>query len=175
MSVEYDDYLDKHRNNVKKGLLWLIDHFPEIGAIVDKSAFDDHDQSKDNSDEYCAYDAYFYSRNRSNRVVKDFEYAWLEHIHRNPHHWQHWVLHHDDPDKPVTVLDMPYHYIIEMICDWWSFSWASGNLYEIFDWYEKHKDHMQLGKRTRITVETMLDRIKKKLVENEEITPEEAC
>ena len=35
-----------------------------------------------------------------------------------------------------TILEMPYDYIIEMICDWWSFSWQSGNLYEIFKWYE---------------------------------------
>lgn len=98
-------------------------------------------------------------------MVKDFDYAWLHHIHMNPHHWQYWVLHHDEPDKPVTVLDMPFHYIIEMICDWWSFSWENGNLYEIFDWYEKHKENMMLSKRTRITVETFLERMKKKLDE----------
>ena len=165
MSIEYDDYLAKHRENVKKGLLWMIEHIPEINGIVVESTFDDHDQSKDSPEEYRAYDAYFYGRNRSNRVVKDFDYAWLHHIHMNPHHWQYWVLHHDDPDKPVTVLDMPFHYIIEMICDWWSFSWENGNLYEIFDWYEKHKENMMLSKRTRITVETFLERMKKKLDE----------
>ena len=165
MSVEYDDYLARHRSNVKKGLLWLIDHFPEIGAIVDQSDFDDHDRSKDNPEEYHAYDAYFYSRNRSNRVVKDFEYAWLEHIHQNRHHWQHWVLHHDEPDEPVTVLDMPYWDVVEMICDWWSFSWASGNLYKIFDWYEEHKTHMLLSKKTRTTVETILENMREKLDE----------
>nr|DAE02562.1 MAG TPA: hypothetical protein [Siphoviridae sp. ctmYS12] len=30
-------------------------------------------------------------------------------------------------------MDMPYNYIIEMICDWWAFSWNKGNLQEIFN------------------------------------------
>ena len=58
---------------------------------------------------------------------------------------------------------MPYKYIIEMICDWWSFSWNKGNLKEIFDWYDDHKNHMKLHKDTRKTVEEILNRIKEKL------------
>lgn len=86
------------------------------------------------------------------------------HIHRNPHHWQHWVLIHDD--EPAEYLDMPYEYIIEMICDWWSFSHKVGKLTEIFDWYKKHKD-MQLSDKTRKTVEDILDKIKNKIEELE--------
>ena len=58
---------------------------------------------------------------------------------------------------------MPYNYIIEMICDWWAFSWKSGNLYEIFDWYDKHKEYMILHNSTRKSVEYILNRIKEKL------------
>ena len=62
-----------------------------------------------------------------------------------------------------TVLEMPYDYIIEMICDWWSFSWQSGNLYEIFKWYEEHSKYIKLAQTTKITVEYILDNMKKKL------------
>ena len=58
---------------------------------------------------------------------------------------------------------MPYDYIIEMICDWWSFSWQSGNLYEIFKWYEEHSKYIKLAQTTKITVEYILDNMKKKL------------
>ena len=60
-------------------------------------------------------------------------------------------------------MDMPYNYIIEMICDWWAFSWSNGNLYEIFGWYEEHKNYIKLSDKTRLTVELILTDIKEKL------------
>ena len=54
-------------------------------------------------------------------------------------------------------------YIIEMICDWWAFSWKKGELYEIFSWYDKHKDYMKLSPKTRKKVEDILDIIREKL------------
>ena len=55
-----------------------------------------------------------------------------------------------------------------MICDWWAFSWNKGNLNEIFDWYEKHKNYMKLSSNTRNKVEEILSRIYHKLSEKEE-------
>ena len=53
----------------------------------------------------------------------------------------------------------------EMICDWWAFSWAKGNLHEIFKWYDEHKKYMKLHTNTRKKVEDILGRIKEKLDE----------
>ena len=58
---------------------------------------------------------------------------------------------------------MPYEYVIEMICDWWSFSHKSGKLYEILDWYETHKERMILHDNTRKIVEDILYKIKNEL------------
>ena len=167
MSVQYDLYLEQHKGNVLKGLRWIQENLPDIavGAVEWQIEFA-HDESKSHSDEYEAYDAYFYGGNRSYKVVQDFNKAWLLHIHRNPHHWQYWVLIHDDPDEDMTILDMPYNYILEMICDWWSFSWQKKNLYEVFDWYDEHKDYIKLSDKTRKTVEKILNQIKEKLTEN---------
>ncbi len=107
-------------------------------------------------DEYEAYDAYFYGGNRSHAIVEAFNRAWLLHIHRNPHHWQHWVLINDDPDEGEVLLEMPYNYIIEMICDWWAFSWEKGDLSEIFSWYDDHQAYIKLHPKTRATVEDIL-------------------
>lgn len=68
---------------------------------------------------------------------------------------------------------MPDNYIIEMICDWWSFSWDKGKLDEIFDWYEEHKGYMKLSYSTREKVEDILERIfamMMKQSKNEDIT-----
>lgn len=52
--------------------------------------------------------------------------------------------------------------------DWWAFSWARGNLYEIFNWYDEHSKNMKLAPETRTTVESILDKIKIRLVLLEE-------
>ena len=168
VSFQYDQYLARHRANVKRGFDWLSENLPGLMTNTLTAGWNTefaHDQSKNEPDEYEAYDAYFYGNNRSYEVVQRYQRAWLLHIHRNPHHWQHWILIHDDMEdgELETVLEMPYDYIIEMICDWWSFSWQSGNLYEIFKWYEEHSKYIKLAQTTKITVEYILDNMKKKL------------
>ena len=173
MSRQYDEYLKNHKENVVKAFRWFQKNLPELvdtnfiptlkDVDLEHQICFEHDESKFNQDEYSAYDKYFYGGNRSYAVVQEFNYAWLEHIHRNPHHWQHWVLISEDSDDGEIIMDMPYQYIIEMICDWWTFSWRKGNLYEIFDWYDKHKDYIKLSTLTRMEVEIILGTIKEKL------------
>lgn len=166
MSIEYDNYLTKHKNNVYRGFEWMKNNLPDI--LIGNHDYEyqlmiGHDASKTDKEEYYAYDAYFYGGNRSYQVVQEFNYAWLRHIHNNPHHWQYWVLINDDPNEGEKLLDMPHNYIIEMICDWWAFSWIKGDLYEIFNWYDAHKDYMKLSDKTSRTVEDILEKIKAKL------------
>lgn len=169
MSVMYDRYLSEHKANVANAYRWIENNLPEIiknGAVKAAAEYNvvfNHDHSKDKFDEYSAYDAYFYGGNRSYKVVNDFRKAWLLHIHRNPHHWQYWVLVDDDPKEGTIALPMDYEYIVEMICDWWSFSWKTGNLYEIFNWYEEHSKHIILHDSTRKIVVDILNKIKMKL------------
>lgn len=168
MSLEYDQYLNEHISNVQAGVMWILDHMPDLVNSVDIDKLTtniwQHDKSKTSSEEYEPYDNYFYG-NKSYEVKKAFNYAWLHHIHNNPHHWQYWVLEQDD--GPEKILEMPLEYIVEMVADWWSFSWKTGNLYEIFDWYEKHKN-MKLGVSTRVMVEKILAKIKKELDKEKE-------
>lgn len=169
MSTQYDQYLREHKEGVIKAYEWIRDNLPELvsdGTDYNWQIGFMHDDSKTKKSEYNAYDAYFYGGNRSASVVEEFNKAWLLHIHRNPHHWQHWVLINDDPELGEIIIDMPYNYIIEMICDWWSFSWRQGKLDEIFKWYDEHKDYMKLSPKTRKTVDDILEKIKVKLEEN---------
>ena len=172
MSVEYDEYIKNHKNNVAKAFTWLKKY---LFDMFDKDVWHDaefntvygHDMSKYEKDEYEAYDEYFYGGNKSYDVVDKFNRAWLLHIHRNPHHWQYWILKNDDPSKSDILIDMPDCYIIEMVCDWWSFSWNKKDLYEIFKWYDNRKHHMQLSDYTRKKVEDILSEINLHLTENE--------
>lgn len=166
MSSQYDSYLEQHKANVKKGFEWIREHIPDIL----QGDFDyewqiclNHDHSKTEPDEYEAYDAYFYGGNRSFDVVQNFNKAWLLHIHRNPHHWQHWVLINDEPNEGEIIIQMPINYIVEMICDWWAFSWSKGDLTEMFSWYEERKNYIKMHKNTRKTVEDIFAKIKEAL------------
>ena len=172
MSREYDMYIQEHKDNVSRAFQWMEEHLPQYSRIVDSNVDLNwqiclaHDESKTSEEEYKAYDNYFYGNNRSFDVMDRFDKAWLHHIHSNPHHWQHWVLLEDDPEGGSMVMktiDMPTNYIIEMICDWWSFSWKVGNLYTIFNWYDEHKATMKLSGDTRAMVEAILASIKKEL------------
>lgn len=181
---KYEEYLTAHIANVKKGYEWLKENMPEVISednYVDETAYygdlDEiiakHDHSKYNRipdrDEYyelrCEYDAYadYFYGEKTPEVCSAFDRAWLAHIHANPHHWQHWMLQNDEDG--LKLLDMPYVFIIEMLMDWWSFSWSKQNLSEIFNWYEKNKKGILLSDKTRSTLEHILDELKNKLEE----------
>ena len=171
MSKAYTEYITEHRENVKKAYDWLKSH-KIIKGNFEKQIMQ-HDASKYSDEEYDAYDDYFYTKNKldkfntyakKQRIDEAFNYAWLHHIHENPHHWQYWVLKHDD--EPEEALEMPYEYVIEMICDWWSFSFKIDKLDEIFSWYNQHKG-MVLHANTRKLVEEILENIKNELDKEE--------
>lgn len=187
MSWDYDMYLYNHVNNTQIAFDWMINNianidlmkiFPDVNFQTVSENLKKHDASKYSEKEYKAYDEYFYGE-RTTKVKNDFNLAWLHHIHCNPHHWQHWVLIQDKGNADsyysgkFVALDMPDDYILEMICDWWSFSWqkhseATGfdltaGLYEVFDWYDKHKSIIIFSSKTRTKVEKLLELIKETL------------
>lgn len=167
MSKEYDDYLKSHIDAVRNAVDWMVENnVADIrdldGGLVAKRLVDNaraHDESKFLVDEYGPYDAYFYGE----RDEGAFDVAWLHHIHHNPHHWQHWLLFEDENDGRPKPLEMPKVHALEMVADWWSFSWRSGNLREVFGWYDEHKDRIVLHPSTREYVESVLGEIDAKL------------
>lgn len=168
MSKKYNQYLQEHKANVAKAFYWLLENTPYlIVGDYERQITADHDASKSDPEEYEAYDEYFYGDNKSNEVKEQFNKAWLHHIHNNPHHWQYWILTGDDPKEGELVLDMPYNYIVEMVCDMWSFGFKENNLNEIFDYYNEHKKWMKLSDDTRGLVQYILSEIKKVLAKME--------
>lgn len=147
MINSYDTYLREHKENVIKAYEWLKVNIESVGSVVRFNP--------ERINEQIA--------NHDVESTEEFNVAWLKHIHRNSHHWQHWVLINDDEENGIVALKMPWIDILEMICDWWSFSWRSGNLYEIFDFYEAKKGYMMLHKETREELEGILRQMKEKL------------
>ena len=180
MSYEYDSYLNKHVCCVEKAWYWILDHigveglrriFPDMDDGVAALVSDRtrrHDASKRSFAEYGAYDRHFYGRNKGKEEDPEFDLAWLDHIHANDHHWQHWVLIRDEGE--LVPVDMPSYCIAEMVCDWWSFPWMShfdgeseDALYGVFGWYGEHSAKMLLSDATRAKVEALLSAIRDEL------------
>lgn len=174
MSLAYDEYLAEHIGNVNKGLHWMLDNLPltqEEKSAIEEIVSSMHDNSKYDTAEYDAYDQYFYGGNQSYAVKLAFNYAWLHHIHHNPHHWQYWVLLEDDPETgvPFKTLQIPLPYIFEMIADWWTFSWKNNNLFEIFNWYADHRHKQFIHPESRKMLENILKKIWNVLVMQETV------
>jgi len=169
MSKEYDEYLHEHIGAVKKAAGWMCENLDtvrdlgEIEMVMFRTVVRKHDESKWYGAEYGPYDEYFYGE----KDEEAFNRAWLHHIHNNRHHWQHWLLVNDDgkfgDGSKIVALEMPKVIALEMVADWWSFSWRSGNLEEVFGWYEEHKDGIILHPKTREFVEAVLGEIRERL------------
>lgn len=162
MSKQYNNYLDIHINNVKK-----------CHEIIFGEPLEEHDSSKYSNEEYKAYDAYFYGQSKLKsdaskaienvRIDKAFDYAWLHHIHNNPHHWQYWVLIQDDgTTKPI---DIPEKHIREMIADWSSFAYLNKRPEDLIEWYASHREKQRMTYRTRKQVDKYVELAYEKLKE----------
>lgn len=59
MSQKYDEYLEKHRQAVKKAYQWIAAYIPELTDVEATRNIEFHDMSKNTPDEYTPYDNYF--------------------------------------------------------------------------------------------------------------------
>lgn len=134
-----------------------------------------HDWSKFLPSEWLPYAQFFYGykptaaeRDRARRVLgydpdpsdaevrEAFDRAWLKHQHRNPHHWQHWVLRNDN--GTTVALEMPRRYLLEMLADWDGAGRAiTGKSGGTSLWYAKNRDKMVMHPATRALVDRMLN------------------
>ena len=159
---EYDTYLHNHINGVIDSYNQFIR--PNLDDLDLISICDEimpkHDMSKWDKDEYDAYAHYFYIDEENMKNQLAFDYAWLIHQHKNPHHHQHWVLIRDEGEK--EPLDMPEHYVIEMLCDWSSFSKKDPSS-TAFKWWNDNQDNMVLSEKTKKLIELYIQYLKEPL------------
>lgn len=166
---QYRDYINTHIKNVRiayseyKGVFMKI--FPKVyshSMLYSQldSNISHHDKSKLDYNEFSPYSKKFYpikgTNPESKEVNKEFDVAWLHHIHNNPHHPNHWVL---IDDGTYTILDMPDIYIIEMICDWISMSMYYKN--SVIDyWNSDSAKKLPMSEYTKSKVQEFMDYIK---------------
>jgi hypothetical protein len=146
------EYINAHRERVKKFADWLKDNCPEVFKDIDIDVFDDlireHDESKFSEEEFEPYAQKWFGNGEK---TLEYEEAWKHHWMNNEHHPEYWL-----------GEDMPYIYILEMICDWGSFSIDKGDLKELSDfYYTKAKDDPEkmLSENTKEIIEELIDQV----------------
>ena len=154
---EYKQYIIDHKKRVKQFAEWMKENlqevFTDIDYNVDIDDFDEliaeHDQSKFSEEEFEPYAQRWFG---DKQKTLEYEEAWKHHWMNNEHHPEYWI-----------GKDMPYIYILEMLCDWGSFGIAKGDITELVDfYYSKAKDDKEknLSDNTKKIIEEILSKVK---------------
>ena len=130
------NHLKIHIENVNKAYNILSPHFKDLGLNSDEISMLDkniqiHDQSKYTPEESLPYANHFHGNIKDKNNDIAFKEAVKLHKSRNPHHPEYW--------EKDGKIDMPKVYVVEMICDWWSFGLSQNQPDEIFAWFDAHK------------------------------------
>lgn len=162
---EYRKYIDEHISNVRKAfenyfMPLLSDEGleDELKEAINRASLKIpyHDLSKYESIEFDGYRAHFYPTESEKgdlsfetQSKKLYDVAWEHHHRNNPHHPIHWV-------ENGIKRDMPYEYIIEMLCDWIAMSMKFGQ--STRNWYEKEAEDEKkcFTRKTKKIVEYLL-------------------
>lgn len=153
---KYKQYVLAHKERVKKFSIWLQRNLPEIFNDIDINVFNElineHDDSKFSEAEFEPYANFWYNDSDHYDYDPEYEAAWEHHWMNNEHHPEYWL-----------GQDMPYIYILEMLCDWGSFGIANGNILELVDYYHseaRDDDEKNLSANTKKIIEEILEQIK---------------
>ena len=158
---KYRTQVEEHKERVKQVADWLTKNLPELFEDCDLDAFYDvikeHDESKFSEEEFEAYAQRWCG---DGKKTPAFDEAWKHHYMNNEHHPEFWL-----------GEDMPLIYILEMLCDWGSFSIENKNLRELSKfYYDKARDDADkmLSDATKEIIEDILDKINSVLDKEED-------
>lgn len=129
-----------------------------------------HDWSKFTPAEWGPYVRRFYGGGGND---EEFRAAWLHHIWKNPHHWEHWCSWAQtqieraegtslkdletflgyEPTGGVWASPIPKTYIREMLADWAGAGRAITGKWDVRTWFDENEDKMILHPDTRQILE----------------------
>lgn len=147
---KFIDSLGEHIQYVQEAGEMIGVH-PELLAV--------HDNSKWSDAEFSRYAKHFHGGGDPD----GFAYAWLHHIHNNPHHWQHWIYPDGFTPKGSEVengvLQMPFYYAREMIADWMGASMAYTDSWDMAEWLLNNIPKIRVHSRTADFLRAELDNL----------------
>jgi hypothetical protein len=121
-----------------------------------------HDWSKFLPREWFPYADYFYNPDGSPKTRRSktgyyrpdetghsaFDFAIMQHVTRNKHHWQAWILPADNGELTEKVFPIPDRYRREMLADWIGAGRAQGAAH-VSIWWKANGHKLKLHPETR--------------------------
>jgi hypothetical protein len=138
----YEESLKQHLDYVKEA--------SEKYNLLHPDVVDAHDVSKWRGHEFP-----YYANNFCGPAddPQGFAKARLQHIHYNPHHWQHWIFSDGfalpGADLENGIVEMPHAYVAEMVADWMASSRQYTGDWDMTDWLAEHVPKMLLHSKTK--------------------------
>lgn len=152
-----DDVLQKYFESLILHITYVQEAGKKLG--ISNKQLDKHDNSKWRKIQFGGYAKHFFGGGAGDR----FALAWLDHIHRENHHWEHWLFSNGYSPKGSHVergaIQMPKHYALEMIADWQGASRIYVGTYEMSSWLEKNISKISLHSKTALFVEEQLNKL----------------
>ena len=116
-----------------------------------------HDYSKLSPAEWGPYRRRFFAGRSGATEGADpdeWQRAWAHHWHRNAHHWEHWLVLR--PGEMPRPMEMPEHFVREMVADWMGAGRAITGKWEAAEWYIENRHKMILAPQTQAMAERLL-------------------
>lgn len=150
------DMLDRHMDSVTQHIAYVQEACRLLGGLSEYQ-IEGHDRSKYNFAEFPHYARQFQGPRND---PDGFAYAWMHHIHHNPHHWQHWIFPDGHTPKgsnvEAGVMQMPSNYVVEMVADWMGASKAYTGSWDMTDWLLKNLPKIKIHSQTAAYLESIL-------------------
>lgn len=114
--------IDAHTTEIKEHIkrvhnVWHM--FAEQVEISDETFLninaniENHDKSKFSVEEFDGMRQSIYPIDNEKENIELTRQAWNHHIKNNRHHFEYWLY-----SKNLIPLEIPFIYMIEMLCDW---------------------------------------------------------
>lgn len=136
--VKYLDTLNNHISNVQ-----------EYGRVmrINEDQLAVHDSSKYELDEMVPYIMWHTMELRDKETEALYYGAYSKHVHRNEHHFNHWLLPlygdiSEGSSAELRKLSMPPEYIDEMIADWHGANKSYQGHWDISEWFNENIPNM---------------------------------
>lgn len=150
------EILDRHSASLAEHIAYVQEACRFLGSVSEMQIHA-HDLSKYTLTEFPHYARQFQGPKND---PDGFAYAWMHHIHHNPHHWQHWIFPDGYTPKESQVengvMQMPWNYAREMVADWMGASKAYTGSWDMTDWLLKNLPKIKVHSATARYLEDVL-------------------
>lgn len=152
-----DDVLQKYYDNLVLHIGYVQEAGKNLG--VSNSQLNRHDHSKWRKVQFGGYAKHFHGGGDGDLFAK----AWLDHIHREKHHWEYWLFPNGYTPKGSNVergvIQMPSRYALEMIADWQGASKAYTGDWDMAEWLDNNSHRIILHSKTAKFVNKQLAKL----------------